>query len=113
MGNFSSNALKEIVIPNTVKKIGNYAFKDCLVLESLRLPDSVVDIGKGAFSGCIELAEIVIPASVNDLEASTFNGCTSLQTVYYKGTEEQWLSISAALHASLLDDVTVICNYKP
>ena len=112
IGDFSSKSLKELVIPNTVKKISNFAFEDCRVLESLRLPDSVVKIGKGAFSGCAALVEIVIPGSVGVLEASTFDGCTSLDVIFYKGTEEQWQAISVNLPESLLEGVTVHCNFR-
>jgi hypothetical protein len=43
--------LKQIDLPNSVNKIGTYAFTDCFNLESINLPDSIETIGERAF-GC-------------------------------------------------------------
>ena len=45
--------IKDLVIPNSVSSIGNYAFFDCDGLTSVTIPNSVTSIGDGAFSGCI------------------------------------------------------------
>lgn len=37
---------KEVVIPNGVTSIGNYAFSDCKSLRSVVIPDSVISIGE-------------------------------------------------------------------
>jgi hypothetical protein len=42
----------KIVIPNNVTYIDNYAFYDCISLESITIPDSVTGIGAEAFFGC-------------------------------------------------------------
>ena len=47
--------LKNVVIPNTVKRIGDDAFINCKNLETLVLPDSVEEIGNYAFNGCNKL----------------------------------------------------------
>ena len=47
-----SYLLTEVVIPDTVKKIGVRAFQGCLALESIVIPDSVQEIGDYAFFGC-------------------------------------------------------------
>jgi hypothetical protein len=43
------------VIPNSVTKIGLWAFDGCSSLESIVIPDSVTEIGGGAFSECESL----------------------------------------------------------
>ena len=43
---------KNTIIPNSVKKIGEYAFYGCSGLTSLTIPNSVKNIGEYAFYGC-------------------------------------------------------------
>ncbi len=42
-------------IPQSVMSIGEYAFYDCVSLNSITIPDSVTTIGKYAFYGCVSL----------------------------------------------------------
>ena len=44
--------IEEITIPDTVTKIGEYAFKDCTDLKKIIIPDSVTEIGEGILDGC-------------------------------------------------------------
>lgn len=45
--------LRDLVIPNGVKKISNHAFEGCTVLTSITIPNSVTTIGSDAFQNCI------------------------------------------------------------
>ena len=51
--------VKDLVIPNSVTSIGNFAFYGCSGLTSVTIPNSVTSIGNGAFSGCSGLTEVV------------------------------------------------------
>lgn len=64
-------SLKHINIPNTVKEIGDYAFRFSGV-EELTLPDSVTRIGAYAFCFCDSLSSIYIPSSVIEIEEHAF-----------------------------------------
>lgn len=46
---FESSTLRSIVIPNTVTKIGWFAFQACTALQSVTVPETVVTIGYAAF----------------------------------------------------------------
>ncbi len=61
-GAFMSNeTIKTISIPNTVKKIDEYGFCDCLNLENVDIKSSDIDIAYSTmFSGCEELKNINI-----------------------------------------------------
>ena len=48
----------DLVIPDSVTSIGNYAFCDCSSLASITIPDSVTSIGDYAFYDCRSLASI-------------------------------------------------------
>ena len=42
-----------VVIPDSVTRIGGWAFSGCTGLTSIVIPDSVTSIGDWAFSGCM------------------------------------------------------------
>ena len=56
-------SFKEIVIPNSVKTIGNKAFYECKNLTSVTLEEGLESIGKECFSNTA-VTEIIIPKSV-------------------------------------------------
>ena len=78
---FKFRSLKSIIIPNSVKSIGHYAFWGCASLKSITIPVGVVCIGCGAFGNCSSLTRIEIPNGVNGINSFTFNGCGSLESV--------------------------------
>ena len=73
--------IKDLVIPNTVTRIGNWAFQGCSGLTSVTIPNSVTGIGKGVFQECSNLASVIIPNSVADIEMKAFFRCSSLTSV--------------------------------
>ena len=60
----------QLVIPETVTSVGQYAFAGCGSITSVTIPTSVIEIGDGAFAAC--------------------NGIS----VYYEGDIAQWCGIS-------------------
>lgn len=73
--------LKEIILPNTIKEIGENAFDKCTGLASVTIPNSVTTIGRCAFYDCSELTSITIPDSVTTIEWRAFQGCSGLTSV--------------------------------
>ena len=53
--------IESIVIPDTVTKIGAYAFEYIKNVKTIFVPDSVTFIGEGAFRDCLVLEELTIP----------------------------------------------------
>lgn len=49
-----------LVIPNSVKKISDNAFKGCVYLERVYIPKSVSEISSTAFNNCLSLSEVVV-----------------------------------------------------
>lgn len=77
--------ITELVIPNSVTKISDYAFYSLTWgsmegLKCINIPISLSYVGNYAFSGCTSLTSINIPNDVN-IEAYAFDGCTNL-TIY-------------------------------
>lgn len=98
--------ITELIIPESVTSIGNFAFCNCSGLTSVSIPNSVTSIGNSAFSGCTglekviynaencticgdryepafpsNLKEVIIGNSVKAIPAYTFSGCTGLTSV--------------------------------
>ena len=72
---------KDLIIPETVKKLGYKCFVGCENLTSIIIPDSVYGIGREAFHGCTSLKSIVIPNSVQSIQEKAFDGCSSLTDI--------------------------------
>ena len=70
-----------LVIPNSITKIGDSAFGGCSSLTSITIPNSVTTIGDGAFYGCSSLTSITIPDSVTSIGASAFYNCSGLTSI--------------------------------
>lgn len=70
------------IIPNTVTRIGDFAFDACTGLTSMAIPNSVTSIGIAAFGGCSGLTSVTIPNSVTSIENGAFNTCLNLTEVY-------------------------------
>ena len=68
----------DIVIPDNVTKIPDFAFDCCQEITSVTIPGSVTSIGSCSFSCCVKMAEINIPNSVTSIGSQAFYNCESL-----------------------------------
>ncbi len=71
----------ELIIPDNVNYIKNYAFYNCDSLTSIEIPDNVTSIGNDAFCSCSSLTSVEIPDSVTSIGSSAFYYCDSLTSV--------------------------------
>ena len=78
---FSCSGLTSVVIPKSVTIIGNSAFYSCYRLTSLVIPNSVRSIGTYAFFYCYGLTSVEIPNSVTSIGSSAFSYCYNLTSV--------------------------------
>ena len=69
---------KNSIIPNSVTRIGDYAFEYCSGLTELTLPNSVASIGDSAFEYCSGLTKLTLPNSITSIGYSAFYGCSGL-----------------------------------
>ena len=63
--------ITDLVIPNSVTSISDYAFWDCTGLTSVTIGNSVTSIGKYAFGYCTS-ANVTIPDSVTSIDLDAF-----------------------------------------
>lgn len=77
---FRGSKIMTICIPNSVESIGHYAFRECN-LSSVVIPNSVTSIGDGAFRECSNLISVEIPNSVTSIGSQVFKECTKMSSV--------------------------------
>lgn len=84
LGDMYLENVQEIILPDTVRSIGGYAFSGTAI-NSIVLPKELTSIGEYAFAHCENLYEIDIPDSVESMGRGVFKGCTSLNRVEAHG----------------------------
>ena len=75
---YGTTSVKEIILPETLEEIGNYALGGCRNITSIVIPNSVRKIGEYAFSNCSGLTTIEIPEGVERIEYYAFESCSGL-----------------------------------
>lgn len=66
-----------LVIPQTVRSIGNSAFQKCTGIESVSFPEGLQFIGEQAFDGCSRLAgQLNLPPNLKTLPDGAFRNCS-------------------------------------
>ena len=73
--------IKDVIIPNSVDSIHDYAFYNGYSLTSVTIPESVTNIGRYAFYNCSSLISVTIPQNITRIELSTFGFCSSLTSI--------------------------------
>ena len=125
----------DIVLPNTVTKIGDEALKGNDNIVSITIPGSVKDIGNNAFEGCTKLERVIftnpektsknliirvsafqnckklteceIPARAYQVVGNIFKGCTSLTEVKVNAANPYYFTRDGVLFGPAL------VGYKP
>ena len=94
------------VIPNGVKKIGYFAFTNCVQLTRVSVPKGVMEISTCAFKGCKSLKDITIPNSVVLIGANVFRDCAQLTRITIPNSVTE-ISTCAFMGCSSLTDITI------
>ena len=125
----------DIVLPNTVTKIGDDALKGNDNIVSITIPGSVKDIGNNAFEGCTKLERVIftnpektsknliirvsafqnckklteceIPARAYQVVGNIFKGCTSLTEIEVNAANPYYFTQDGVLFGPAL------VEYKP
>ena len=65
--------ITSVVIPNSVKRIGDDAFYCCSELSAIEIPDSVTEVDEFAFVGCSKVKKIYIPKNLTNIKSNSFS----------------------------------------
>ncbi len=77
----NNELLTDLVIPDTITEINDFAFSYATGLKSVKIPDSVTRIGWSAFLGCTGLTTLTVPDSVTCIMPHAFSGCSKLADI--------------------------------
>lgn len=97
--------IESVVIPETVEKIGGFAFSGCSNLQKASIAEGVKVIGSRAFSGTA-LESVSVPSSVKNLYGEAFSDCARLKRATLS---HRLRSLPAGLFAdcTALEDVNI------
>ena len=82
-----SGCYGDVVISESVRNIGVWAFYDCDSMTSVTIPSTVKYISDSAFTGCDGLTSVTVPESVTAIGDSAFSSCSALDTITIKNPE--------------------------
>jgi hypothetical protein len=80
----------DIIIPDTVTRIGKSAFEGCTNLKTITLSNSITEIPDNCFKNSINnkngTGNIIIPDTVTRIGISAFEGCQKLGNITLSNT---------------------------
>ncbi len=77
------DSIKSLTLPSTLTQVGSYAFHDCHGLTSVTFSNNgrLDSIATGMFSSCFNLATITIPRSITSIGDGAFEYCFNLASI--------------------------------
>lgn len=86
-----SSKIRSIILGNNIETIGPNAFSRSSIT-GIIIPESVKMIGEDAFTYCKHLKEVVLYPTLETIEGGAFSSCPNL-TVTFNGDIEQWNAV--------------------
>ena len=93
--------LRLLTIPGGVQRVGTLAFAKCSQLERVRIEPGGVQLGPSCFSKCAALKRVEMPASVTQIGGGAFFGCSKELRLY--GAEDAPAAQYARLNGLTFD----------
>lgn len=92
----SNKILRELVLPETIREIGDWAFAHCSRLKEVRMPRKAIVFGKGVFKDCSGLSHISFLGEENEKLSALLAAVPVMLEAEYllsptEAGEETWL----------------------
>lgn len=112
----SANELTTVRLPETVKKIGKDAFKDCFELQEINLPLGLREIGARAFASCYSWQVGTLDLTdVDTIGKSAFYQCNGIKKIEISGVnvkiEAEAFNNCAGLTEVDAEDIGILGEY--
>ncbi len=84
-GTFKGTILIDVVLPDSVTSIGEYAFSDIYTLNTFTISENsaLTSIGAFAFNNCQNILDFYIPKGVEEMGTNAFELCIALKNVEF------------------------------
>ena len=92
--------ITDLIIPENVTEIKDYAFTGLRSLSSVTIPEGVTRIGKNAFASSLNLKTVKLPSTLKSIDNNAFSMCQNLYTVHINDLAA-WCSIDFANYNSV------------
>lgn len=92
-----NDKIEKIILPDSVKEIYAYSFKNLKNLKEVVFGQSIDLIEGGAFSKCPGIEEVVIPKGMNGIYYGAFGGCENLKKITVEEGSENYVVDNEAL----------------
>lgn len=79
--------LEKLVLPDSLKRIGNMALFQMYGLKEINFPEDLESIGKDSVAFCTSLTEIELPSTIRKLEKYAFFDCNKVTKVTVKAKQ--------------------------
>lgn len=88
----------DLIIPEDVTELLDYAFYCCKKIENIVIPASIKRIGQ-TFYNCVDLSSVLMADTVESIDSFAFMRVNGkwVSEINYAGTEEQWNEIDIAV----------------
>lgn len=88
--------LKEIKLPDPLRKIGVKSLKGCVNLKKINFPQQLRYIGGHAMERCYKIKKVILPKELKGIGNFTFFRCKAIEKVVFK-TNKARIGIKAGL----------------
>ncbi len=85
---YNNTSITGVTIPSTVTTVGAKAFYGCKALESVKFADNVATIGEDAFYECEKLGDVTLPKKLSSISPRSFLKCSSMTAFAISDTNE-------------------------
>lgn len=107
----NNHLVTDLVIPEGVTEIKNFAFTDATCLTSLMLPNSLKILGRDAFWACSNLSgNLIIPNSVTTIGFAAFGNCSGFTGDLIIPNSVTMIEVGAFSHCSGFDGILMLPN---
>ena len=88
---YRMTGVKNVIVPDGIARIDEYAFAECNSLQSIVIPASVENIGYQAFYNCTNLSSVQIKdnSNLNRIDNMAFSGCSYLTSFSFGSNNQQ------------------------
>ena len=107
---FKNTGLVTANIGNGVVRIGTEAFAENKSLKEVVLGENLEKLGTGSFMNCVALAKINLPLNVNDFDMTAFKGCKALKKIAVSNDNQNFKVAAGAIYSADGKTLVAVAN---